>query len=51
VAVRQGNPLHLGTTKEAYYLASLEEGLPGKVKEVKDETAIEFGEEVVHAAF
>jgi glucosamine 6-phosphate synthetase-like amidotransferase/phosphosugar isomerase protein len=48
VAVRNGNPLHLGTTKHGFYLASLTKGLPGKVKPVPDGEAIEFGEELCH---
>jgi glucosamine 6-phosphate synthetase-like amidotransferase/phosphosugar isomerase protein len=42
VAVRQGNPLHVGTTAHGYYLGSLAEGLPGKVECVPDDSAIEF---------
>src|SRR5262245_55095300 len=42
VAVRQGNPLHVGATAGGYYLASLAEGLPGEVMSVKDDTALEF---------
>jgi glucosamine 6-phosphate synthetase-like amidotransferase/phosphosugar isomerase protein len=45
VAVRQGNPLHLGTTKQGYFLASLADGLPGKVEEVADNEAVEFAYE------
>jgi glucosamine 6-phosphate synthetase-like amidotransferase/phosphosugar isomerase protein len=52
VAVRQGNPLHIGTLAEGYYLASLAEGLPGDVECVPDEHAIEFTNRGVrHAAF
>jgi glucosamine--fructose-6-phosphate aminotransferase (isomerizing) len=52
VAVRQGNPLHLGDTGGAFYLASLAEGVPGKVREVKDETVTEFTEKgATYAAF
>ena len=51
VAVRQGNPLHVGATDAGYYLASLAEGLPGKVMAAKDESAIEFTrKEVKHAS-
>jgi glucosamine 6-phosphate synthetase-like amidotransferase/phosphosugar isomerase protein len=52
VAVRQGNPLHVGATDTGYYLASLQEGLPGKVMTVKNESAIEFTRrEIKHASF
>lgn len=51
VAVRQGNPLHLGTTRAGYYLGSLAEGLPGRVESVRDEQAVEFGEEVQRVLF
>jgi glucosamine 6-phosphate synthetase-like amidotransferase/phosphosugar isomerase protein len=42
VAVRRGNPLSLGTTPAGYYLASLPDGLPGKVRDVENETVTEF---------
>jgi glucosamine 6-phosphate synthetase-like amidotransferase/phosphosugar isomerase protein len=42
VAVRQGNPLHVGATADGCYLASLAEGLPGDVESLPDESAIEF---------
>ena len=44
IAVRAGNPLHVGRVKggERYYLGSLSEGLPGKVWSVKDGTGLEF---------
>jgi glucosamine 6-phosphate synthetase-like amidotransferase/phosphosugar isomerase protein len=52
VAVRQGNPLHLGTTKHGYYLASLADGLPGTVREVADDSAIELsGKGLNHVTF
>lgn len=44
VAVRSGNPLHLGETGKGYYLASLADGLPGTVTELADNQALEFGE-------
>jgi glucosamine 6-phosphate synthetase-like amidotransferase/phosphosugar isomerase protein len=50
VAVRRGNPLHLGTTSKGFYLASLADGLPGKVEAVANNQAIEFGEEVAREA-
>lgn len=43
VAVRAGNPLHVGETRGGYYLASLAEGLPGDVNELDDNAAIEIG--------
>lgn len=43
IAVRRGNPLSMGMAKEGFYLASLPEGLPGKVKEFTDKTAQIFG--------
>jgi glucosamine 6-phosphate synthetase-like amidotransferase/phosphosugar isomerase protein len=42
VAVRHGNPLHLGKTDHGLYLASLADGLPGDVFAVKDHTACLF---------
>jgi glucosamine 6-phosphate synthetase-like amidotransferase/phosphosugar isomerase protein len=51
VAIRHGNPLHYGTTAQGYYLASLPDGLPGKVQAVKDQTACLFTRKGVnHAA-
>jgi glucosamine 6-phosphate synthetase-like amidotransferase/phosphosugar isomerase protein len=51
VAVRQGNPLHYSRTEQGYYLASLADGLPGKVQTVEDRTAGLFThKEVQHAA-
>lgn len=44
VAVRRGNPLHLGETSRGYYLASLASGLPGDVKALADNQVLEFGE-------
>src|SRR5947208_1937574 len=38
----QGNPLHLGATAQGFYLASLADGLPGKVEAVEDGTASLF---------
>jgi glucosamine 6-phosphate synthetase-like amidotransferase/phosphosugar isomerase protein len=46
IAVRQGNPLHVGATPRGYYLASLADGLPGKVKLLPDNTAYEIGKEI-----
>jgi glucosamine 6-phosphate synthetase-like amidotransferase/phosphosugar isomerase protein len=42
VAVRRGNPLHTGTTGDAIYLASLTDGLPGTVREVADDSEVEY---------
>jgi glucosamine 6-phosphate synthetase-like amidotransferase/phosphosugar isomerase protein len=50
VAVRQGNPLHTGLTAAGTYLASLPDGLPGRVREFPDEQAVEYGEEPSHAS-
>jgi glucosamine 6-phosphate synthetase-like amidotransferase/phosphosugar isomerase protein len=44
IAVRHGNPLHVGETGRGFYLASLKSGLPGDVSEVADNQALEFGE-------
>ena len=52
VAVRQGNPLHIAKTKHGYYLASLADGLPGVVKEVADDSALELtGKGITHVSF
>jgi glucosamine 6-phosphate synthetase-like amidotransferase/phosphosugar isomerase protein len=48
VAIRHGNPLHLGTMAQGYYLASLPDSLPGKVQAVKDRTACLFTRTEVH---
>jgi glucosamine--fructose-6-phosphate aminotransferase (isomerizing) len=50
IAVRDGNPLHLGATPKGFYLASLAEGLPGKVREVKNGQALELGTDDPKAA-
>ena len=43
IAVRQdGQPLHLGETRRACYLASLPDGLPGDVELVDDDRVLEF---------
>lgn len=42
VAVRRGNPLSIGTTPTGYYLASLRADLPGDVRDVQDETIVEW---------
>jgi glucosamine 6-phosphate synthetase-like amidotransferase/phosphosugar isomerase protein len=51
VAVRRGNPLHIGRTEQGLYLASLADGLPGEVHAIKDHTARLFTRKgVQHAA-
>jgi len=47
VAVRQGNPLHVGRTKKAWYLASLAEGLPGNVEALPNQAVHIFTEKAV----
>jgi glucosamine 6-phosphate synthetase-like amidotransferase/phosphosugar isomerase protein len=42
VAIRNGNPLHMGCVKEGTYLASLAEGLPGRVSVMKDGQGVDF---------
>lgn len=44
MAVRAGNPLHFGQVRggERYYLGSLADSLPGKVRQVRNGTALEF---------
>jgi hypothetical protein len=44
IAVRNGNPLWLGEANdgERFYLASLADGLPGKVNEVPNRSGLEF---------
>jgi glucosamine 6-phosphate synthetase-like amidotransferase/phosphosugar isomerase protein len=46
VAVRSGNPLHLGEVGDgagaSFYLGSLPDGLPGKVAAVEDRSVLEF---------
>jgi hypothetical protein len=39
LVVRNGNPLSFGETGGGYYFASLPEGLPGRVTEIKDQYA------------
>lgn len=45
IAMREGNPLHVGTIGDGkrYYLGSLKTDLPGKVRAVPDGTGLEFG--------
>jgi glucosamine 6-phosphate synthetase-like amidotransferase/phosphosugar isomerase protein len=51
VAVRRGNPLHLGRAAEGLYLASLPDGLPGAVRSLEDDAACLFTRKGVrHAA-
>jgi glucosamine 6-phosphate synthetase-like amidotransferase/phosphosugar isomerase protein len=42
IAVRDGNPLHLGVTSKGTYFGSLAADLPGEVKEFKDGEAQRF---------
>jgi glucosamine--fructose-6-phosphate aminotransferase (isomerizing) len=43
IAVRRGNPLHLSEVgRDGYYLASLPENMPGKVRSIKDGTVTDF---------
>lgn len=44
VAKANRQPLHQGETDDAYYLASLADGLPGEVAEFYDNEVFEFGE-------
>jgi glucosamine 6-phosphate synthetase-like amidotransferase/phosphosugar isomerase protein len=40
VAVRRGNPLHLSDNPDGTYIATLAAGLPGEVREVRDNSAV-----------
>jgi len=42
IAVRRGNPLHFGYTTAGLYMATLADRLPGKVRPMADNFAIEF---------
>jgi len=42
VALRSGNPLHLGENAEGFYLASLPQGLPERMYLLRDHTALSF---------
>ncbi|HEV7301599.1 MAG TPA: hypothetical protein VGN72_19700 [Tepidisphaeraceae bacterium] len=42
IAARRGNPLHVGSNPRGIYLASLPQGLPGAVRSLKDNQAIEI---------
>lgn len=42
IFARQGNPLHAGSSTEGTYLASLDEGLPGRVREISDNQVFEY---------
>jgi len=41
-AIRRGNPLHLSDNVDGTYIATLSDGLPGKVCSVKNNSAITF---------
>lgn len=45
VAVRMGNPLHMGETPKGFYLASLADGLPGTVTRCPDMQGFQLGED------
>lgn len=40
-----GQPLHVGETRDAFWLASLRHGLPGLVEEFPEDQVLEFGME------
>lgn len=42
VAVRRGNPLHIGRDDSGTYLATLPSQLPGRVESVRDNCAVQF---------
>jgi glucosamine--fructose-6-phosphate aminotransferase (isomerizing) len=42
VAKANSQPLSVGETKKAYYIASLQEGLPGYVEEMNDNEIVEY---------
>jgi glucosamine 6-phosphate synthetase-like amidotransferase/phosphosugar isomerase protein len=50
VAIRKGNPLHVSLTEQGYYLASLADGLPGKVLQFRDGAACLFTRKEMHHA-
>lgn len=50
VIVRNGNPLHVGVTSGGYYFGSLPAGLPGDVRRMKDDSAMEFTRKGVNHA-
>ncbi len=50
VARANGQPLSMGETSKGYYLASLADGLPGKVKEFGDDSVISFDDLIDEAA-
>ena len=47
IAVRRGNPLHIGEDRTGYYLGSLADDLPGDVAEVEDDSILELTRETV----
>lgn len=42
IAVRRGNPLVVSQTRRGVWLASLADGMPGKPREIPDETVLSF---------
>lgn len=44
IALRSGNPLSMGLCKGRVYLGSLQEALPGKVVQVKDNSGVDFAD-------
>jgi hypothetical protein len=42
VVARRGNPLHCGRSARGVYVGSLAGGLPGKVRELRDNAVAEF---------
>lgn len=42
IAVRRGNPLHIGRDRTGFYLGSLKDDLPGDVTRVEDGSILEF---------
>jgi hypothetical protein len=42
IVARRGNPLHVGRSARGVYFGTLEAGLPGEVRPVRDGAALEF---------
>lgn len=43
IAIRRGNPLHMGSNRSGHYLGSLRRSLPGRPQEIRDNTVLDFG--------
>lgn len=43
IAARRGNPLHVASTSDGIYFATLADSLPGKAEAMRDGSAVEFG--------